>query len=97
MLTARLPRCETQSCKTEVYDINQAHKRDLVTGVEHSPLVLSNTRGSKDRFSYPPPDTRQHIDTNKAHKKDMVDLIPGARPAAPATPAACAAALALGR
>ena len=83
-----------------MYDINQAHKRDLVTGVEHSPLALSNTRGSKDRFSYPPPDTRQHIDTNKAHNKDMVDLIPGARPAAPAASsryARCAAAPALER
>ena len=42
--------CRAQTCKTEVYDINHGHKMDLATGVEKSARILSNTRGTKDRF-----------------------------------------------
>ena len=43
-----------QTCKTEVYEPNSGHKHDLGSTVAQSKRLLSNTRGSKDRFKVRP-------------------------------------------
>eukprot|EP01047_Picozoa_sp_COSAG01_P074945 COSAG01_NODE_12685_length_1700_cov_1.673329_3_plen_233_part_00 len=64
------------SCKTEVYDINQGHKSSLSTGVEKSPMLLSHMKPGRPRMTYAKPDTREEINTNVAHKKAMVEMLP---------------------
>ena len=45
------PSRAAQACKEEVYDINHAHKADLVTSVQRSPLKLSHMRPGRPRMT----------------------------------------------
>ena len=63
-------------CKEETYNINQGGKTDLSTGVAQSKQMLSHMRGGKPRMTYKPPDKRDDINTNVAHKKAMTEMLP---------------------